>query len=330
MAARVFSGVQSSGALHLGNYIGAIQGWVRMQTEYVKPIFSVVDWHSITAPQNPAALRKNTRDAVISLLACGIDPKKSIIFQQSAVPQHTELAWILGTLTSTGDLNRMTQWKVKAQRHEVPGLGLYTYPVLMAADILLYKATHVPVGDDQDQHLELTRVIARTFNTRFQEDFFPLPKAIYSSAPRVLDLRNPKEKMSKSSRGDNGRINMNDSKNAISHKILKAMTDSAGDVTYDAMHRPAISNLLIIYSALTGSSMATIEKQFKGKTAHELKDALATVVISHLAPIQREMDRLDKDPEYVDGVLRDGAAVARELAETSMREIRSLVGLAAH
>lgn len=329
----VFSGIQSSGVPHVGNYIGAIQTWVRMQRDaHARLLFSVVDWHSITVPQDPAALRRHSRSAVILLLASGLDPRCCVLFQQSAVPEHTELAWILGCLTSTGALNRMTQWKSKAQKQEVPCLGLYTYPVLMAADILLYKATHVPVGDDQDQHLELTRDLAAIFNTRFGEGFFPLPQAIYSTAPRVLDLRNPTDKMSKSARSDMSRINLSDDPDLIRHKILKAVTDNISEVYYDVTARPAVSNLITMYANLTPQplSVSEVERQFRGQTTHQFKMALGDLVVQALLPVQSETRRLEADEGYVTQVLREGADKARALAADTMKHVRHVVGLAGH
>ena len=325
-----FSGIQSTGIPHLGNYIGAIQNWVKLQDAgFDKAYFSVVDFHSITVPQDPAMLRQNTRDTAIALLASGIDPEKSVLFQQARVPQHTELAWILGCITSTGQLSTMTQWKTKKNNTKAPCLGLFSYPVLMTADILLYRGTHVPVGNDQQQHLELARNIAANFNSIFGE-MFPKPDPMFTAAPRMMSLRDPSSKMSKSDFSANSRIDLTDTSDVVQRRIRKAVTDSVPFITYDPTGRPGVSNLLQLYASLGPESINTPEEA--AQHLHDLdmaqfKDAVTDAVVTHLTPIQAEMKRLHGADAYVDAVLDAGAAQAQAHADETMAEVRSLVGL---
>ena len=274
----IFSGIQPTGNLHLGNYLGAIRNWVRLQHDY-DCIFCIVDLHALTLPQDPVQLQGQTREVTAAYIAAGIDPERCIIFNQSMVPGHAELAWLLGCLTPLGWLNRMTQFKEKAgKQREKAGLGLYAYPVLMAADILLYKATHVPVGEDQKQHLELARDIAGAFNRRYDVDFFPLPEPlIFGAATRVMSLRDGTKKMSKSDESDYSRINMTDDAETIALKIRKAKTDPLPlpETVKDAEARPEADNLLGIYAALADIRREQAVAQFAGKNFSDFKAALA-------------------------------------------------------
>ena len=327
---RIFSGVQPTGNLHLGNYLGAIRNWVDLQGDF-DCIFCIVDLHALTLPQDPKALRAHTREVTAAYLAAGIDPEKCIIFNQSSVPGHSELAWLFACITPLGWLNRMTQFKEKAgKRRENAGLGLYAYPVLMAADILLYKATHVPVGEDQKQHLELARDIAGAFNRQFETDYFSLPEPqILGAAARVMSLRDGTAKMSKSDESDYSRINMTDDSDTIALKIRKARTDPQPlPETVEGLEgRAEADNLVGIYAALTRTGRAEILGQFGGAMFSEFKDALAGVAVDALGPIASEMQRLVAEPGYVDGVLHRGAERAGEIAHRHLSEIHRIVGL---
>jgi tryptophanyl-tRNA synthetase len=327
---RIFSGVQPTGNLHLGNYLGAIRNWVALQHDY-DCIFCIVDLHAITVPQVPDELRAHTREVTAAYLAAGIDPESCVIFNQSAVSAHSELAWLLACLTPLGWLNRMTQFKEKAGKaRENAGLGLYAYPVLMAADILLYKATHVPVGEDQKQHLELARDIAGAFNRQFGEDYFPLPEPqILGEATRVMSLRDGSAKMSKSDPSDYSRINMTDDADTIALKFKKARTDPEplpGDVA-GLEGRAEAANLVAIYGALAGISRAEVLNQFGGQGFAVFKPALAELAVDKLGPIAAEMSRLMKEPGYIDGVLHRGAERANEIAHHHMSELHRLIGM---
>ena len=327
---RIFSGVQPTGNLHLGNYLGAIRNWVELQEDY-DCIFCIVDLHAITVPQDPDELRANTREVTAAYLAAGIDPEKCTIFNQSSVPGHSELAWLFACVTPLGWLNRMTQFKEKAGKHrENAGLGLYAYPVLMASDILLYKATHVPVGEDQKQHLELARDIAGAFNRQFGTDYFPLPEPqILGEATRVMSLRDGTAKMSKSDPSDYSRINMTDDADAIALKVRKARTDSEPlPYSIEGLEgRAAADNLVGIFAALSNTSRAQVLDDFGGKMFSEFKGALADLAVATLGPMGAEMQRLLDEPGYVDDVLRRGAARAGEIARHHLSEIHGIVGL---
>src|SRR6185437_15167800 len=296
---RIFSGIQPTGNLHLGNYLGAIRNWVALQREF-DCIFCIVDLHALTQPQDPALLRAQTREVTAAYIAAGIDPERCIIFNQSMVSAHAELAWLLGCLTPLGWLNRMTQFKEKAgKQRDNAGLGLYAYPVLMAADILAYTATHVPVGEDQKQHLELARDIAGAFNRRYDRDFFPLPEPqIFGEATRVMSLRDGSAKMSKSDTSDNSRINMTDDADTIAHKIRRAKTDPEPlpDTVEALKKRPEADNLVGIYAALTGQTGPQALAQFAGKNFSTFKEALSAVAVEGLGRIGAEMRRLMADP----------------------------------
>ncbi len=326
---RIFSGVQPTGNLHLGNYLGAIRNWARLQADY-ECIYCVVDLHAITLPQNPAALRASTREVAASLIAAGIDPKGSIIFNQSQVTAHAELAWIFNCVAKIGWLNRMTQFKDKAGKNrETASAGLYVYPVLMAADILSYKATHVPVGEDQKQHLELTRDIAGSFNDTYGVDFFPLTEPlIFGEATRVMNLRDGTKKMSKSDESDYTRINLTDEPDLIAQKIRKARTDAeplpgSGRALAE---RPEANNLVGIYAALADISRDDVCAQFEGAQFSRFKNDLADLAIAKLSPMTAEMRRLLDDVSHIDAVLRDGAERADALAAPILREVQDIVG----
>ncbi len=326
---RIFSGVQPTGNLHLGNYLGAIRNWVRLQRDYAC-LFCVVDLHAITVWQDPAELTASTREVAAGLLAAGIDAKKHILFNQSQVSGHAELAWIFNCVARLGWLNRMTQFKEKAGKNkENASVGLYAYPNLMAADILLYKATHVPVGEDQKQHLELTRDIAQKFNNDFKTDFFPIVEPlIFGAAARVMSLRDGDSKMSKSDPSEYSRINMTDDADTIAKKIRKARTDAdALPSSPDGLEgRAEAANLLGLYAALSDTSLEDVCAQFGGHQFSTFKQSLADLAVSTLGPMQDEMRRLMADPGYVDGVLRDGAERAGAIAGPILGEIHEIIG----
>ena len=336
---RVFSGVQPTGNLHLGNYLGAIRHFVPLQDNH-DCIYCVVDLHAITQWQDPEELRANTREVTAAYLAAGIDPKRAIIFNQSQVPGHAELAWIFNCVARLGWLNRMTQFKDKAGKdREKASAGLYVYPNLMAADILLYKATHVPVGDDQKQHLELARDIAQKFNHDFGVEFFPLIEPlIMGDATRVMSLRDGAKKMSKSDPSDMSRITMTDDADALAKKIRKAKTDpeplpgpevldAGGKVADEARKaRPEAYNLLGIYGALAEKELSAVLTEMEGQPFSSFKQQLADLAIATLGPIGGEMKRLMAEPDAVDAVLRDGAERARERAGPILKECQDIVG----
>ncbi|HKO10058.1 MAG TPA: tryptophan--tRNA ligase [Alphaproteobacteria bacterium] len=326
---RIFSGVQPTGNLHLGNYLGAIRNWVRLQDDYAC-IFCVVDLHAITQWQEPAELRASTREVTAGMIAAGIDPGRCILFNQSQVSAHAELAWIFNCVARMGWLNRMTQFKEKAGKHrENASAGLYVYPNLMAADILLYKATHVPVGEDQKQHLELCRDIAQKFNNDYKVDFFPLIEPIIlGEASRVMSLRDGTKKMSKSDPSDYSRINMTDAADAIAQKIRKARTDPdplPGDPV-ELVNRPEAANLVGIYAALADLATAEVCLRYDGAMFSKFKEELAELAVAKLGPIGAEMKRLKADAAYVDGILKAGAERAREIATPILGEVQEIVG----
>ena len=336
---RIFSGVQPTGNLHLGNYLGAIRNFVSLQDEY-ECIYCVVDLHAITVWQDPALLSAHTREVTAAYLAAGIDPKHCIIFNQSQVSVHAELAWILNCVARLGWLNRMTQFKEKAGKHrENASVGLYVYPDLMAADILAYKATHVPVGDDQKQHLELTRDIAVKFNNDFDRDLFPIPTPlILGQATRVMSLRDGARKMSKSEASDMSRINMNDEADVIAKKIRKATTDpdllpgaevldDGGELSEAAREaRPEAYNLIGIYAALAKRPLKDVLVEFEGKGFGDFKRALTDLAVAELGPIGAEMKRLSADHGAVDAILREGAERATAIAGPILEEVHRTVG----
>ncbi|HLS70005.1 MAG TPA: tryptophan--tRNA ligase [Kiloniellales bacterium] len=336
---RIFSGVQPTGNLHLGNYLGAIRNFVGLQDDF-ECIYCVVDLHAITVWQEPEDLRAQTREVTAAYLAAGIDPRRSIIFNQSQVSAHAELAWIFNCVIRMGWLNRMTQFKEKAGKHrENASAGLFVYPSLMAADILAYRATHVPVGEDQKQHLELTRDTAQKFNNDFGIDFFPITEPlILGAATRVMSLRDGSKKMSKSDPSDMSRINMTDDVDAIAQKIRRATTDpellpgpdaldAKGQVSEEARkERPEAWNLLGIYAALSDQDWQQVLSEFEGAQFSAFKRALTEVAVERLGPIGAEMKRLQQDASYVDDILRDGAERARAIALPILREVQQIVG----
>ncbi|AXO16669.1 MULTISPECIES: tryptophan--tRNA ligase [Thalassospira] len=327
---RVFSGAQPTGNLHLGNYLGAIRNWVELQKKY-ECIFCVVDMHAITVWQDPKELRSNIRELAASMIASGIDPENQVLFNQSQVSAHAELAWIFNCVARIGWMNRMTQFKEKAGKHrENASLGLYAYPSLMAADILAYKATHVPVGEDQKQHLELARDIALKFNTDYEvEGFFPQPEPlILGPATRVMSLRDGSKKMSKSDASDMSRINMTDDAETLAKKIRKAKTDPEPLPSEVAglEGRPEAKNLITIYAALTDSTVDAVLAEHGGTQFSGFKQALTDVVVENLAPITEEMARLKADPAYIDSVLAKGAERANAIAQPILKEVKEIVG----
>jgi tryptophanyl-tRNA synthetase len=323
---RVFSGVQPTGNLHIGNYLGAIRQWAAMQATH-ESFFSIVDLHAITIPPKPAELKESIRQTAGLLLAAGIDPKASVIFIQSHISAHAELAWILECVTPLGWLRRMTQFKEKeAEEKELASDGLFSYPALMAADILLYDTDVVPVGDDQVQHLELTRDIAQRFNSLYGETF-KLPQAVLStSGARIMGLDDPTKKMSKSETGPGHAIYLLDKPDDIRSKIARATTDSQREVRFDES-RPGINNLLVIYEACTGMPRPQIQKTFEGKGYAQFKKELAEVVIQTLAPLQGRYRDIMEDAARLEGVLKDGAEKARPIAETKLALVRERMGL---
>ena len=327
----VFSGVQPTGNLHLGNYLGALKNFVLLQKE-MKCIYCVVDLHAITVFQKPSELSNNVLETAASFLAAGIDPNKSIIFNQSSVSGHSELAWILNCVSKIGWLNRMTQFKDKAgSDKEKASVGLYIYPNLMAADILLYKATHVPVGADQKQHLELSRDIAQKFNNDFKcENFFPLPEPLISkNISRVMSLRDGAKKMSKSEESDYSRINLKDNADEINKKIKKAKSDSEPipDNLKSMEQKPEASNLLTIYSDLTKISMEKVLNEMAGKEYSFLKKKLTEILIEEITPIGKEIQKLLDDKLHLKGILKKGSEKANIIAEENLKNIRDIVGL---
>ena len=336
---RIFSGVQPTGNLHLGNYLGAVRNWVRMQHE-MDSIFCIVDLHAITMWQDPRDLRHAIREVTAAFLASGIDPKNSIVFPQSQSGAHARLAWILNCVARIGWLNRMTQFKDKAGKdRENASVGLYTYPVLMAADILAYHGTHVPVGEDQKQHLELARDIAQKFNNDYGVDFFPLPNPVIGGpAARIMSLRDGSKKMSKSDPSDYSRINMTDDADAVALKLRKAKTDThplpgPGDLDQKGQlkaeietARPEAVNLLSIYAALADRSLAEVVATFEGREFSAFKKELTDLAVAVLGPIGGEMKRLLANPAEIDAVLADGAARARAIADPILRQAEDIVG----
>ena len=332
MGKKIFSGVQPTGNLHLGNYLGAIKNFVELNNDDSNQcIFCVVDLHAITVKQDPKELKKNIRETVATFIASGIDPKKSIVFNQSGVAAHSEGAWILSCVARMGWLNRMTQFKEKAGKDkEKASIGLYSYPVLMAADILLYDATHVPVGDDQKQHLELCRDIAQKFNNDFAvEDFLKVPEPlIQKKFSRIMSLKDGLKKMSKSELSDLSRINLTDNKEQIINKIKKAKTDPLPmpkDIK-ELDKRPEAQNLLGIYTSLSTSSLEQSIEKFAGKNFSEFKEELSELLVNKINPISEEIKKLNKDQSYIDSILLDGVEKANKIASKKIKNIKEIVG----
>ena len=322
---RIFSGIQPSGTLPLGNYLGAIRQFVELQDDY-ECYFCIVDEHAITVPQDRLELRKNIRSLAALYLASGLDPKKATLFIQSEVPAHTQLGWMLQSISYVGELERMTQYKDKSRGQEAVSSALLTYPVLMAADILLYQANLVPVGDDQKQHMELTRDLAQRFNNRFN-DIFTIPEIrIPEVGARIMSLQEPTKKMSKSDENQRAFISMLDTPKQIEKKIKSAVTDSEGVVKYDKENKPGISNLLTIYSSCTGESIEALEQKYEGKGYGEFKQDVADAVISVLQPIQERYEKLIDSPE-LDDILDEGAANASRVANRTLAKAKKAMGL---
>jgi tryptophanyl-tRNA synthetase len=332
MSKKIFSGVQPTGNLHLGNYLGAIKNFVKLSNDNTNDcIFCVVDLHAITAKQNPKELKDNILETIATFVASGIDPKKSIIFNQSRVPAHSEAAWILSCIARMGWLNRMTQFKEKAGKDkEKASIGLFSYPVLMAADILLYDATHVPVGDDQKQHLELCRDIAQKFNNEFEvEDFLKIPEPlIRKEFSRIMSLKDGSKKMSKSELSDLSRINLTDTKDQIINKIKKAKTDTLPmpSTIEELKERLEVKNLIGIYSNLIETSLEKTIVSFSGKNFSDFKEKLSQVLVEKIEPISNEIKKLKRDKEYLSQILIEGSQKANEIASKKIKKIHEIVG----
>jgi tryptophanyl-tRNA synthetase len=324
---RVFSGIQPSGTSHLGTYLGALKNWVAVQEEY-ESYFCIVDLHAITVPQDPKVLRANVREMAAIFIAVGLDPERSVIFRQSRVSGHTELAWLLNCIAKVGELSRMTQFKDKSQRGgaESASVGLYDYPVLQAADILLYDAHLVPVGEDQRQHLELTRTLARRFNGLYGETFVVPEPMILETGARVMALDEPTAKMSKSSPTPAGYIALLDEPDVIRRKIRRAKTDSGTEIVA-APEKPAVMNLLGIYAGLTGRAAPELEEQYRGRGYGDFKKDLAEVVVESLSPIRERTLELLDDPRELDEILEAGAERARDVARSTLRDAWARLGL---
>jgi len=326
MKKKAFSGVQPTGELHLGNYLGAIKNWVDYQDQF-ESTFCVVDLHAITVRQDPQELHRAIRTTANVFMAAGIDPEKSVMFAQSQIPEHAELTWILNCFTYFGELRRMTQFKEKSGKdQEGVSVGLFDYPVLMASDILLYQTDVVPVGEDQKQHVELTRDLAIRFNNLFGETFVVPEPFIMEAGARIMGLDDPTKKMSKTAGSTYNYIALNDDPDLIRRKIQKAVTDSGTDIRYGS-DKPAISNLLIIYSLLSGKSVDSLVEQYQGKGYADFKKELAEVVVEALAPFQRQLFELESDLSYTECVLEEGAAKARPKAQETLAEVKQKVGL---
>jgi tryptophanyl-tRNA synthetase len=322
---RVFSGIRPTGELHIGNYLGSIYQWVKLQNEN-ECFFGIMDYHAITTPFDPKEMERNIFETLIVYLAAGIDPKKSTIFIQSHIKEHTELAWILGTITPLGDLKRMTQFKEKSKKHpEYVNAGLLNYPLLMAADILLYKTDLVPVGKDQVQHVELTREIARRFNKMFGK-VFKEPKVLLSEGEKIMSLQNPKKKMSKTD-DPKGCILLFDEPEEIEKKIMRAVTDLGREIKYDPAKKPGISNLLKIYSIFSEKPIKELEEKYKGKGYEEFKRDLAKLLIEKLEIFRKKKKELEKREVYLKEILKRGAERAKKIAKLTMKEVREKMGL---
>ncbi|XP_010845519.1 PREDICTED: tryptophan--tRNA ligase, mitochondrial isoform X1 [Bison bison bison] len=323
---RIFSGIQPTGIPHLGNYLGAIESWVRLQDEHDSVLYSIVDLHSITVPQDPTILRQSILDMTAALLACGINPEKSILFQQSQVSEHTQLSWILTCMVRLPRLQHLHQWKAKTAKEKHNGtVGLLTYPVLQAADILLYKSTHVPVGEDQVQHMELVQDLAQSFNKKYGE-FFPVPKSILTSMKKVKSLRDPSAKMSKSDPDKLATVRITDSPEEIVQKFRKAMTDFTSEVTYEPASRGGVSNLVAIHAAVAGLPVEEVVRRSAGMDTARYKLVVADAVIEKFAPIKSEIEKLKMNKDHLEKVLQVGSARAKELAYPVCQEVKKLVG----
>ena len=328
---RIFSGIQPSGGLTLGNYLGALKRFVEKQDEGIETIYCLVDLHAITVWQDPERLRNQTREAAAGFIAAGIDPKRSILFNQSQVPGHAQLAWVFNCVARMGWMGRMTQWKDKTagKDAEKASLGLFAYPSLMAADILLYHATHVPVGEDQRQHLELTRDLAQRFNKRFGRALRVPEPFIVSEFAKIYDLQNPTSKMSKSADTDKGLINLLDDPKRSAKKIRSAVTDTGAEISFDRENKPGVSNLLTIQSALSGVGVDDLVAKYAGKGYGDLKVDTAEVLSDFVEPLRGRVAEYTADPAYLDGILAAGAQRAREIASDTLKVVYDKVGFLA-
>jgi tryptophanyl-tRNA synthetase len=326
---RVLSGIQpTADSFHLGNYLGALRQWVALQDTY-DAFYCVVDLHAITVPQDPALLPQRTRVAAAQLLGAGLDPDRCTLFVQSHVPEHSELAWILGCITGFGEASRMTQFKDKSAKdgHDQASVGLFTYPILQAADILLYQADQVPVGEDQRQHLELSRTLAQRFNHRYGQTFVPPQPYILAEVAKIYDLQDPTAKMSKSSSSPQGIVDVLDEPDVIRRKIARAVTDPGSEVRADPEAKPGVTNLLRIYSALSGEPVATLEAKYAGSGYGGFKKDLAELVVATFSPIREKTQRILADEPGLDRVLARGAAQARQVAGPTMATVHDRMGL---
>lgn len=325
----IFSGIQPSGIIHLGNYLGAIKQWLALPKKY-ECYFCLVDLHALTIRQDPQLLRKNIYKLVALYIACGLDPKQVHLFRQSHLPAHAELAWILNCYSQMGELERMTQYKDKARQHKNNiNVGLFAYPILMAADILLYQTNFVPVGEDQKQHVELCRDIALRFN-RLYGDIFTIPLCLLpKTGARIMGLDDPAKKMSKSAASEYNFISLLDEPKKIEKKIMKAVTDSGSEVVYQEKNKPAMANLLSIYSLLTKNTISDLETKYQGKGYGALKKDLAGVVCDYLLPIQKKYHQLIADPAYLENVLQQGAEQAQQKAQLTLIKVKKAIGLIA-
>jgi tryptophanyl-tRNA synthetase len=324
---KIFSGIRPTGNIHLGNYLGAMQQWVALQKEN-ECVFCIVDLHAITTPYDPKELKKHILDTAAIYIAAGIDPEKSVIFVQSHIPEHSELAWLFETITPMGELKRMTQFKEKSEKHkDYVNAGLLNYPVLMAADILMYKTEAVPVGKDQEQHVELTRSIAKKFNQKFGQTFKEPQSMILKEGAKIMSLTDPKKKMSKSDEPKSC-IFLFDTPADITKKIMSAETDSGKDVIYNVTKKPGISNLLTIYSLLSGKNIPDLQKEFKGKGYGDFKKALAEVIVQYLEPFRRKQKEFETREAYLEEILKQGQQRASIIAQETMREVKEKMGLA--
>ena len=322
----IFSGMQPSGTITLGNYLGALKNWTSLQDEY-NCLYCIVDMHAITVKQEPAVLRKNARDLMMLYIAAGLDPEKNTIYMQSHVSAHAELAWILNCLTYMGELSRMTQFKDKSQKHsDNINAGLFTYPALMAADILLYQTDLVPVGVDQKQHLELTRDIATRFNNLYGETFKVPEPYIPKVGAKIMSLQEPTKKMSKSDQDVNASITIIDDPDTIIRKFKRAVTDSDAKVRFDVENKPGISNLMTIYSSITGQTMEQVQNEFEGKGYGDFKLRVGEAVVEELRPIQARFKELSSDKAYIDSLIKKNAETANYLATKTLRKVQKKVG----
>lgn len=322
----IFSGIQPTGIAHIGNYLGAIKNWVELQNQY-NSIFCIVDLHALTIPQDPKKLKKAILEMAAIYIAAGINPKKNIIFVQSHVPEHSELTWLLNTITKIPELEWMTQFKDKSKQHKDKiNVGLFDYPVLMAADILLYQTNAVPVGEDQRQHIELARTLARRFNNLYGKSFTIPQPIINKETARIMGLDNPLNKMSKSAANPNNYISLTDSPAIIKQKIKKAVTDSKTTIKYD-LKRPAIANLMAIYKHFSNLSFEAIEKKYKNKGYAQFKEDLADVIIKGLKPFQEKKNALEKNPKELEKILQDGAKKAKVIAQKTLKTVKQKMGL---